>query len=141
MITTEDFINIRLLAAAAFVVVLTGCSRNAIEGDVVFVGRVPRPASGVVVFAATETDIKEYKAKAYKRTQTDSSGHFRISGLLATTYRVGVPKDSNPASKGTPLYVPVPEKGTYLIKERIVVCPVPPSAGVWAYIDPTKPPK
>ncbi len=87
--------------------------------------------SSVVVEVKTQTDIREQMNKAHKTSKTDSAGQFEISGLIAGKgYQVRV-KDPMYISDSN--YVYVPEKGTRMLKNPLIACPLPPGGGIWIY--------
>lgn len=112
-----------------------GCSKNGIEGNVQYYGS-NKPASGIKIEAKTYTDIKEEQAQAVLSATSDSNGHFNIKSLLPNrNYTI---KSVDPNFDGTIAEVVAPEKGTKIIKEPIIVCPVPSSDGIWVYDEGTK---
>jgi hypothetical protein len=122
--------HLKTVGALSFCVLFFGCARNGLEGNAQYFGS-NKPASGVKIEAKTNTDIKEEQSKASFTVTTDSSGHFNIKSLLPNkSYSI---KSADPNFDSTIIYEEAPGKGTKIIKESIIVCPLPPGNGLWIF--------
>jgi len=120
----------RLAVALCFIGLISGCSRNGIEGNAQYFG-INKNAAGVKLEAKTNTDIKEEQSKASFTVTTDSNGHFKIKGLLPNKgYQL---TSIDPRFDSGTIYEDAPEKGTKIIKAPFVVCPIPPGPGIWLF--------
>lgn len=119
-----------LTLTLCFLSLFFGCAKNGIEGTVQYFGN-NKPASGVKIEAKADTDIKEEQSKASLTATSDSNGHFNIKSLLPN--KPYIIKSADPNFDSTIATVVAPEKGTKIIREPIIVCPLPPSDGIWVY--------
>ena len=89
-----------------------------------------KPVSGAQIVATASSDIESEQKHLRYTTVTDKDGHFVIKGLRQKHYNIRVNKNGY---TNVEFGVTIPKESAKLIKNPIIICPLPPEKGLFVY--------
>jgi len=122
-----------ILIASFLLIFQAACSNNlgGVEGKVINV-LTGSPISDARIVATTTSNIKEEQRHLRITAKTNNNGVFKFKGLRGKHYNISIEQRGFSNGKNS---VSIPAEHTYIFKESVKLCPLPPGPGFYTYTD------